>query len=119
MLSGCASAATGTDPQVVDSLVAQASGLAAAAAPSVIDVRTPSEYAAGHLDGAVNYDVSAASFDTQVGALPRSSHYVLYCRSGNRSAAAAERMRAMGFVSVTDAGSMSDAADATGLTVVS
>lgn len=84
----------------------------------VIDVRTPVEYAAGHLDGAVNIDVQAADFDSRIAALPASGDYVVYCRSGNRSASAAARMGKLGYAGVTDAGSMSDAAAATGLAVV-
>ena len=84
----------------------------------VIDVRTPGEYAAGHLEGALNIDVQASDFDSQVAALPTDGDYVVYCRSGSRSAAAASRLAELGFTSVTDAGAMSAASVSTGLPVV-
>jgi rhodanese-related sulfurtransferase len=84
----------------------------------VIDVRTPEEYAAGHLDGAVNIDITAADFDQRVAALDPTGTYLIYCRSGNRSAQAVERMRAVGLVDLTDLGSVEGASNATGLTVL-
>ncbi len=117
-MSGCAEAATGTDPKVLSSMMSAASGQAQAAGAPIIDVRTPSEYAAGHLKGAVNIDVDSPTFDARVSQLPKGPTYVVYCRSGNRSARAAQRMSELGFASVTDAGSMSEAAADTGLPVV-
>lgn len=84
----------------------------------VIDVRTPGEYSAGHLEGAMNIDVQASDFDSQVSALPTDGDYVVYCRSGSRSAAAAARLADLGFTAVTDAGAMSAATASTGLPVV-
>lgn len=84
----------------------------------VIDVRTPAEYAEGHLEGAVNIDVTAGDFGTQIAVLPADGDYVVYCRSGNRSAQAAAQMEDAGFTHVTDAGGLDDAADATGLAIV-
>jgi rhodanese-related sulfurtransferase len=63
----------------------------------VLDVRTPAEFAEGHLPGAVNIDVSAADFASRVAALDKSAPYAVYCRSGNRSAAALEVMKGQGF----------------------
>ncbi|WP_448811867.1 rhodanese-like domain-containing protein [Agromyces bauzanensis] len=84
----------------------------------VIDVRTAEEYAAGHLDGAINLDVQSPEFDTLVGDLPSDGEYVVYCRSGNRSAAAIDRMEALGFTSLVNAGGIDAAAGATGLAIV-
>ena len=89
------------------------------AGATVIDVRTPSEYAAGHLEGAVNIDVQNENgFLAGVRQLDRDGTFVVYCRSGNRSAAAANRMRDLGFTDVVDAGGFDEAAAATGLRVV-
>ncbi|WP_084125813.1 rhodanese-like domain-containing protein [Demequina sp. NBRC 110054] len=66
---------------------------------TVIDVRTPAEFAEGHLPGAVNIDVSAATFTEEIAALDASADYAVYCRSGNRSRAAIETMEADGFTS--------------------
>lgn len=84
----------------------------------VIDVRTPAEYAEGHLDGAVNLDVQSGSFADDISALPSDADIIVYCRSGNRSAQATQIMEDAGFTAVTDAGAMSDASEATGLAVV-
>ena len=50
--------------------------------------------------------------------LDRDRAYIVYCRSGNRSAAAAARMRDLGFTDVVDAGGFAEAAEATGLEIV-
>lgn len=84
----------------------------------VIDVRTADEYASGHLEGAVNIDVQSGDFDKEASALPTDGAYIVYCRSGSRSAAASARMAELGFASVTDAGALDDAAVSTGLPVV-
>ena len=64
---------------------------------TIVDVRTPEEYAQGHLPGAVNIDVSGADFAQQVQALDPGAPYAVYCRSGNRSAAALQVMDQLGF----------------------
>ena len=84
----------------------------------VIDVRTPQEYAEGHLQGAMNIDVQSGSFEQQVAELDTGGSYVVYCRSGNRSARAVELMTKLGFQQVVDAGGLQDAARTTGLPVV-
>ena len=83
----------------------------------VIDVRTPGEYAAGHLDGAVNLDLTSGQLASELPALDDDAEYVVYCKSGNRSAQAAQLMEQAG-LEVADAGSMQQAADATGLPIV-
>jgi phage shock protein E len=64
----------------------------------VIDVRTPQEYASGHLAGATNVDVMSGDFPDRIAAmdLPESGPIYLYCRSGNRSGQAAKILRQMG-----------------------
>jgi rhodanese-related sulfurtransferase len=68
----------------------------------IVDVRTPGEFAAGHVDGAVNIDVESGDFATQIAALPKDSTYAVYCRSGRRSAIAADQMADAGFTSVVN-----------------
>ena len=77
----------------------------------VIDVRTPEEFAEGHLAGARNLSL-AGDFESEVARLPRDARYVLYCRTGNRSAQAADIMQRLGFTDVRDAGGLSDLAAA-------
>ena len=84
----------------------------------VIDVRTPQEFAEGHLRGATNIDVQSGSFEQEVSELETGGSYVVYCRSGNRSARAVELMTNLGFQHVVDAGGLQDAAHATGLPIV-
>ena len=83
----------------------------------IIDVRTPDEFASGHLDGAVNIDVQSASFEETVFELPTDGEYVVYCQSGNRSAAAIDRLEGLGFTSLTDAGGVGAASESTGLAI--
>lgn len=68
----------------------------------LLDVRTAAEFTAGHLPGAVNLDMQAADFATRLDTLDKASSYALYCRSGHRSAIAAEQMRTAGFDRVVD-----------------
>lgn len=84
----------------------------------IIDVRTPEEFAAGHLDGALLYNVQDPSFEANIAALDPTATYVVYCRSGNRSAQAIERMKAVGFTTLTDLGSLQNASDETGIAIV-
>jgi len=71
---------------------------------TVIDVRTPAEYAAGHVQGAENVDVTAGTFEQEVGRLDKDGRYLVYCQSGNRSADAAQKMADLGFTQVVDGG---------------
>lgn len=84
----------------------------------VLDVRTPQEFADGHLPNAVNLDIENATFDTQLAALSTASTYAVYCRSGNRSGAALEKMRAAGFTSAFHLGGGIGAWQSAGLDVV-
>lgn len=101
------------------------SGCAATADPTiaigentvVVDVRTPAEYAGGHLEGAVNIDLQSAEFDATIAELDPDDEYVVYCQSGNRSAQAVTAMEAAG-LEVQDAGGISEAEQATGLAIV-
>ncbi len=63
----------------------------------LLDVRTPAEYAAGHIEGAVNVDYEAADFRDRVDKLERVKTYLVYCQTGVRSAAASEVMVEFGF----------------------
>ncbi len=69
------------------------------AAP-VIDVRTPEEFANGHLKNARNVDWNGSDFEGSVAALDKESPVFVYCLSGGRSSAAANKMRQLGFKTV-------------------
>ena len=63
----------------------------------VLDVRTPQEFAAGHLAGAENVDVQSPAFRDRVASMNLGDGRVyLYCRSGNRSGQATTILRQMG-----------------------
>ena len=85
---------------------------------AVIDVRTPAEFASGHLQGAVNDDIQSAAFATQIAKLDKNGTYVVYCKSGNRAGQAVTAMKAIGINNVTNAGGYTDASKATGLALV-
>ncbi len=78
----------------------------------VLDVRTPGEFAEGHMAGAVNIDVTAPDFRRRVEALDRSKTVYLYCRSGNRSGQAAQMLKALGFENAHNVGGLIDLARA-------
>lgn len=69
---------------------------------TVVDVRTPAEFASGHLEGALNYDVEGADFAEQIKGLDPAGTYAVYCRSGNRSQVATQMMAQAGLVTLYD-----------------
>ncbi len=85
---------------------------------TLIDVRTAEEYAAGHLEGAINIDVTAADFQEKIADLDKTGAYTLYCRSGKRAERAAGIMRDAGFANVTNAGGYEQASTALSLPIV-
>jgi phage shock protein E len=84
-----------SDPAAFAALVAQPGTV-------LLDVRTPAEYAAGHLPEARNLDMNSSGFTQQLSILDKSASYALYCRSGTRSNIAAQQMLAVGFTNVVD-----------------
>lgn len=62
----------------------------------LIDVRTPSEFKSGTINGAKNMNVTALDFDLQVSKLPKDKEYFVFCRSGARSGHACRIMSAKG-----------------------
>jgi phage shock protein E len=112
-LAGCSSSDSGTAPVTSATVQGPAAPVAAPSAPervdparfaevvaspgvTTIDVRTPEEFAAGHIEGAVNYNVEGPDFAAQIGALDPAGTYAVYCRSGNRSQAAVAAMAQAG-----------------------
>ena len=111
-LAGCSSsepetaAAQGPDvtvavpasPERVDA--AAFSEIVAAPGVQVIDVRSPEEFAEGHIEGAVNFNVQGPDFLDQISTLDPASTYAVYCRSGNRSQPAVATMADNGITSI-------------------
>lgn len=75
-----------------------------AAGALVVDVRTPGEFAGGHVKGALNVPVS--DLERRLGELGAPGKVVVYCASGMRSARAAKFLKSKGF-EVLDAGTAS------------
>jgi phage shock protein E len=72
----------------------------------LVDVRTPAEFAAGHIPGAVN--IPLQELEQRLGEFePKHAPIVVYCRSGNRSSSAARTLKAAGYAAVHDLGAMS------------
>jgi rhodanese-related sulfurtransferase len=63
----------------------------------VLDVRTPGEFSQGHLEGAVLVDYRSPRFREEMAARERGNTYLVYCRTGNRSAGALGIMKELGF----------------------
>ena len=106
-LVGCDSASTDTAaPTSAPAVraVSAADAVQMLESRTVIDVRTPAEYDAGHVDGALLIDVQAADFEERIAELDPGAPYLVYCRSGRRSAIAAEAMADAGFTDIVDAG---------------
>jgi rhodanese-related sulfurtransferase len=68
----------------------------------ILDVRTPSEFAAGHLAGAIMIDFNAGNFRAEVDKLDKNKRYLVYCRTDNRSGQAVALMKDLGFKEVYD-----------------
>mgnify|MGYP001822721623 FL=1 len=71
-------------------------------APVILDVRSPEEYAEGHIPGAINvpYDQIAANLDSLESFL--TAEVVVYCRTGRRAGVAEKALREAGFTQVVD-----------------
>jgi len=66
----------------------------------VLDVRTPGEFSQGHIQGAMNIDVEASTFDSEIAKLDKTKTYAVYCHSGRRSAIATATMAKVGFTHI-------------------
>lgn len=95
-LTACSSSATSTVSPAEFQSLTQEPGVV------VLDVRTPAEFAEGHLPNAINMDVESPNFTSEITTLDKNATYAVYCRSANRSKVAMEQMSAAGFTNVQD-----------------
>ena len=91
-----------TQPQVVKDITsAEAYALIQANAGNkdfvIIDVRTPDEYNGGHIENAVNVNYNSGNFRDEISRFNKDRTYLIYCRTGTRSAGARDIMRELGF----------------------
>lgn len=63
----------------------------------LLDVRTPGEFKAGHIPGAINLDINEPDFEQKVGALAKDKVYLVNCAMGGRSARACSKMAKLKF----------------------
>jgi rhodanese-related sulfurtransferase len=108
-LSGCSSKVASNRPTInkvvnaaeANTLMTQNQGLKDFV---ILDVRTAEEFASGHLANAINIDIYKADFKTKISELDRNYKYLVYCRTGSRSAQAAGVMNDLGFKEIYDLG---------------
>ena len=100
MLACCIACANAAETNVTHINVAEAQKLIADKKVVVLDIRTPEEFAAGHIAGATNINFRAADFEKALTALDKKQTYVLHCASGNRSTQALPTFNKLGFSSV-------------------
>jgi phage shock protein E len=72
----------------------------------------------GRLEGATNIDIEASTFSSKIAKLDKNTPYFIYCHSGNRAGQAITAMKAVGFTKLTNGGGVTDAAQTSGLKIV-
>lgn len=124
LLAGCGSSdssAPATTTVAIEGLQqltpTAAADVAAQPGVRVLDVRTPEEFAAGHLAGAQELDFYAPDFAQRLQGLDRDVTWVVYCHTGNRSGQATALMEQQGFRSIVDVAGGIAAWEAAGLPV--
>ena len=74
----------------------------------ILDVRTPEEFADKHIPGAINIPNEAIGTE-EIPELPDKDQLILvYCRSGNRSKQASEKLVALGYTNIVEFGGIND-----------
>ena len=92
VLTGCSTATSATNMEATEF-----SQKVSESEVITLDVRTPGEFMAGHIAGAINIDVEGMQFETDIAQLDKSKTYAVYCQSGRRSSIAVETMQSAGF----------------------
>jgi rhodanese-related sulfurtransferase len=95
LLAGCS-----TSSSAIDLSVTEFSAKVAEAGVITLDVRTPGEFAEGHLEDARLIDFQSGNFENAIATLDKNATYAIYCRSGNRSGQAVKVMQDAGFMNV-------------------
>ncbi len=74
----------------------------------ILDVRTPEEFADKHIPGAINVPNETIGTE-EISELPDKNQMILvYCRSGNRSKQASEKLAALGYTNIVEFGGIND-----------
>lgn len=105
VLAGCSSVADGytqVDASTAEQMMADEDN------EIVLDVRTPEEYAEAHIPGAINVPNETIG-DDAIAELPDKAQLIMvYCRSGNRSKQAAQKLADQGYTNVVEFGGIND-----------
>ena len=75
----------------------------------IVDVRTPKEFAAGHLDGAVNIEYDSIGQQISTAGITKDDKVFLYCQTGYRSGIALGTLKGLGFSKAENAGGIEQA----------
>ncbi len=99
---GCAGEGVKTPTQVIEDITAQEAFILMQNNQYnpdfvIIDVRTPEEFAEGHVEKAINIDYYSETFRDELNNLDKNKTYLVYCRSGNRSGNALNIMAELNF----------------------
>ena len=105
MLGGVAPDARGEDkapakpasPGIIHVSAMQAAPLVTSNGVAILDVRTPGEFAGGHIAGATNLDFLAGGFVDKVARLDRDKTYLVHCATGKRSTNCLAQLEKLGF----------------------
>ncbi len=83
--------------------------LSAQAKDVIIDVRSPQEYAAGHVEGAINIEHTAIAQQIAKAGVNKDDTLLLYCQSGRRSGIALDTLKDLGFSKAQNVGGIAQA----------
>lgn len=86
----------------------EAQAMMDAGSPTIVDVRTPQEYADGHIPGAINIPVESIGSDKPAELADTDAELVVYCRTGVRSKQASDKLVELGYQHVNDMGGIVD-----------
>ena len=100
VVAGCVTCANAGDTAVTHLNAEQAQKLVVEKKVIVLDLRTPEEFAAGHIAGATNINCRAAHFEKILASLDRRQSYLLHCASGSRSTQALPKFEKLEFKSL-------------------
>jgi len=102
VIGGCAGGSPTADTQIIENISTQEAYVLIQENKDnqhfiILDVRTPEEYASGHLENTINLDYYSATFRDEINQFDKKGTYLVYCRSGRRSEGAVNIMKELGF----------------------
>ncbi|MCB1203673.1 MAG: rhodanese-like domain-containing protein [Verrucomicrobiae bacterium] len=74
--------------------------LAAGEKVTILDIRTPEEFADGHLKDAVNVDFTGDDFESSISKLDPAKPYLVHCAAGGRSGRSMELFKKLKFAKI-------------------